>query len=61
MTGSQESAGRVDMSRLLGRDYWLIRSIPQRGTGPAVIGARAEEHVGWLPGKHQLPGQPVHR
>ena len=50
MTGSQESAGRVDMSWLRGRDYWLIRSIPERGTGPEVIGARAEEHASWLAG-----------
>jgi hypothetical protein len=47
------------MSRLLVRDHGLIRSIPERGTGPEVIGARVGEHVGWLPGKHQLPGQPA--
>jgi hypothetical protein len=38
------------MSRLLGRDYWLIRSIPAPGTDRAAIEARAEEHVGWLLG-----------
>ena len=50
MTGRQESAGRVDMSRRVDLDCWLIRSDPMRGTGPEAIGARVDEHVGWRPG-----------
>jgi uncharacterized protein YciI len=50
MTDGQEAAGRVDLARLLGRDYWLIRSIPRPGTGPAEIESRVEEHVSWLLG-----------
>ena len=50
MTNGQEPVDRVDLARLLGRDYWLIRSIPQPGTGQAAIEACVEEHVGWLLG-----------
>jgi uncharacterized protein len=50
MTSGQEAAGRVDLARLLGRDYWLIRSIPRPGTSPAEIESRVEEHVSWLLG-----------
>jgi hypothetical protein len=50
MTSSREPADRVDLSRLLGRDYWLIRYIPAPGTNQAAIDARVEEHVGWLLG-----------
>ena len=38
------------MSWPRGRDYWLIRSIRERGTGPEVIGAHVEEHASWLAG-----------
>jgi hypothetical protein len=48
MTDGQEAAARVDLARLLGRDYWLVRSIPRPGTGQAAIAARVEEHVAWL-------------
>ena len=50
MTNGQGPAGAVDLTRLLGRDYWLIRSIPRPGTDQAAIEARVEEHVGWLLG-----------
>jgi len=44
----QESAGPVDLSRLLARDYWLIVSTPTAGTDKAAIDAHVEEHVAWL-------------
>jgi uncharacterized protein len=50
MTNGQEAAARVDLARLLGRDYWLIRSIPRPATSQAEIESRAEEHVSWLLG-----------
>jgi hypothetical protein len=50
MANGREPVERVDLARLLGRDYWLIRSIPQAGTDQAAIEARVEEHVGWLLG-----------
>ena len=50
MAESREPAGRVDLSRLLARDYWLIRYVPVPGTGQDAIDARVEEHVGWLLG-----------
>src|ERR1700759_428651 len=48
MTDGQEATARIDRGRLLGRDYWLVRSIPQPGTDRAAIEARVEEHVAWL-------------
>jgi uncharacterized protein YciI len=50
MTNGQEPEDRVDLALLLGRDYWLIRSIPNPGTDQAAVAARVEEHVGWLLG-----------
>ena len=47
MAESREPAGRGDLSRLLARDYWLIRYIPAPGTGQAAIDACVEEHVAW--------------
>ena len=44
----QESAGPVDLSRLLARDYWLIVSTPTAGTDKAAIDAHVKEHVAWL-------------
>lgn len=41
-------APAADISRLLGRDYWLILSTPSPGTGRAAIDAVTEEHVRWL-------------
>ena len=40
----------VDLSRLLGRVYWLIRSVPVAGTDRAAVDAHVEEHVAWLLG-----------
>ena len=48
MTDGQEATARIDLGRLLGRDYWLVRSIPQPGTDRAAIEASVEEHVAWL-------------
>lgn len=44
----QESAGPVDLSRLLARDYWLILSTPANGTDASAIDAHVPEHVAWL-------------
>ena len=44
----RESAGPVDLSRLLARDYWLILSTPTAGTDKAAIDAHVKEHVAWL-------------
>jgi uncharacterized protein len=41
-------AGQADLSRLLGRDYWLILSTPAAGVRQAAIDARVREHVAWL-------------
>ncbi len=61
MAGNRESVGRVDTSQLLDRGHRLIRSIPECGTGPEVIGARVGERVGWPPGSISLraAGAPV--
>jgi uncharacterized protein YciI len=48
MTDGQEATARIDLGRLLGRDYWLVRSIPQPGTDRAAIEDSVEEHVAWL-------------
>ena len=48
MTSSREPAAGVDLARLLGRDYWLVRAIPRPGTDQAAIEARVQEHVAWL-------------
>ena len=37
-------------ARLLGRDYWLIWSVPAASTDQAAVDARVEEHVAWLLG-----------
>ena len=50
MANGREPEDRVDLARLLGRDYWLIRSIPNAGTDQDAVAARVEEHVGWLLG-----------
>jgi len=44
----QKSAGPVDLSRLLARDYWLILSTPKPGTDKAAIDVHVKEHVAWL-------------
>ena len=48
MTSSQEPAAGVDLARLLGRDYWLVRSIPRPGTNEDAVAACVQEHVAWL-------------
>src|ERR1700761_4890391 len=48
MTSSQEPAAGVDLARLLGRDYWLVRSLPRPGTTADAVAACVQEHVAWL-------------
>jgi uncharacterized protein YciI len=48
MTSSQEPGAGVDLARLLGRDYWLVRSIPRPGTNEDTVAACVQEHVAWL-------------
>ena len=38
------------LSRLLGRDYWLIWSVPMAGTDQQAIGEHVEKHVAWMLG-----------
>jgi uncharacterized protein YciI len=38
----------ADLSRLLGRDYWLVLSTPAAGTDRAAIEKHVEDHVAWL-------------
>jgi uncharacterized protein YciI len=45
---SQAPAVPADLSRLLGRDYWLVLSTPEAGTDQAAIEAHVEAHVAWL-------------
>jgi uncharacterized protein len=49
-TGGTCRATAPTLSRLLGRDYWLIWSVPAAGTGQDAIDAHAEKHVAWLLG-----------
>ena len=44
----QDRAAPEELSRLLGRDYWLILSTPVAGTDQDAIDARVGEHVRWL-------------
>jgi uncharacterized protein len=46
----QGEEGPTELSRLLGRDYWLILSTPEAGTDQAAIEAHVGEHVRWLLG-----------
>ena len=50
MTSSREPAAGVDLARLLGRDYWLVRSIPRPGTNEDAVAGCVQEHVAWLLG-----------
>ncbi len=45
---SSQSQAPPELSRLLGRDYWLILSTPAVGTDQAAIDSRVGEHVRWL-------------
>jgi uncharacterized protein YciI len=36
------------MGKLLGRDYWLVRSIPRPGTRVADIERHLDDHLRWL-------------
>jgi uncharacterized protein YciI len=46
--GDQGQAVPAELSRLLGRDYWLILSTPASGTDQAAIDSQVGEHVRWL-------------
>ncbi|WP_063040081.1 YciI family protein [Nocardia pseudovaccinii] len=37
-----------DLTRLLGRDYWVVTSTPIDGTTADDIAARAPAHIAWL-------------
>ncbi|MEU2035481.1 YciI family protein [Nocardia amamiensis] len=37
-----------DLSRLLGRDYWVVTSTPADGTTAEDIAALAPAHIAWL-------------
>lgn len=37
-----------DLSRLLGRDYWMVTSTPVDGTTAEAIAALAPAHIAWL-------------
>jgi uncharacterized protein YciI len=41
-------SGSVDLSELLGRDYWVITSHPEAHTTAEAISERLAEHVAWL-------------
>lgn len=43
-----ERAQSADLTRLLGRDYWLILSTPLDSTTAEAVGALVQEHVQWL-------------
>ena len=45
-----EDRAGPDMSALLQRDYWLIRSTPMESTTAADVAHGAGEHVQWLLG-----------
>ena len=45
-----DGAKAAELSRLLGRDYWLIWSMPMASTSQADIDAHIEKHVAWLLG-----------
>jgi uncharacterized protein YciI len=38
----------VDLSRLLGHDYWVVLSKPNEGTDQAAIDAHRNAHIAWL-------------
>lgn len=40
----------VDRSRMLGQEYWLVRSIPAAGTTAADIEQLVDAHLAWLLG-----------
>jgi len=45
---SQRDEPPPELTRLLGRDYWLILSTPTDGTDQPAIDSRVGEHVRWL-------------
>ena len=51
-SGSNPGAGPLapELSRLLGRDYWLIWSVPMADTTQQAIDEHAEKHVAWMLG-----------
>jgi uncharacterized protein len=44
----QPPAAPADLSRLLGRDYWLVIWVPAPGTDQAAIEQHIKEHVAWV-------------
>jgi uncharacterized protein YciI len=48
MTRTPEPADAPDLSRLLGRDYWMVTSTPAPGTTAEDVAAVVPAHVSWL-------------
>jgi uncharacterized protein YciI len=46
----QDDPELADLTKLLGRDYWLILSTPVDGTDAEGIGRHVSAHVTWLLG-----------
>ena len=44
----QDDPELVDLTKLLGRDYWLVLSTPVAGTDADGIGRYVQAHVAWL-------------
>jgi uncharacterized protein len=38
----------ADLTKVLGRDYWLVLSTPIAGTDAEAIGRHVQAHVAWL-------------
>ena len=38
----------VDVSKLLGQDYWVVRWLPHEGTTAEDIGGHLQAHLAWL-------------
>ncbi len=48
MSNSSNTAGSVDRTRLLGRDYWLVNWLPGGATTAADIQMYLNDHLIWL-------------
>lgn len=48
MSNPSHTAGSVDRTRLLGRDYWLVNWLPGEATTAADIQTHLDDHLRWL-------------
>lgn len=48
MSNHSDTAGAVDRTRLLGRDYWLVNWLPGEATTAADIETHLDDHLRWL-------------